>query len=190
MSKLILASSSPQRKVLLAQVGIIPDQIIPADIDESHDTKESILAYAKRMSFEKAKTIHDLHPDAFVIGADTLVETQRHILHKTDNVEEAIKFLRMLSGKRHRVLTSVTVIAPSGKYATRAIKTIVHYKRLTEKDILEFLKTDEWKGRAGAYSILGYAQKFVKSMSGSLSAVVGLPLYETCALLEGLGFEY
>lgn len=189
MAKLILASASPQRKILLEQVGIIPDLILPADIDESEKKGESILAYAKRMSYEKAKAIHDLHPEAYVIGADTLVESRRIILHKTEDEAEARAFMKMLSGRRHRVITSVTVIAPHGKSATRFVKTTVQYKHLSEPEIDKFIATEEWRGKAGAYSILGHAQRYVKFMSGSVSSVVGLPLYETCSMLEGLGFE-
>lgn len=127
--------------------------------------------------------------DAFVIGADTVVAVGRRVLPKAESAEQARRCLDLLSGRAHRVLTGVAVFAPDGRVAARLSESRLHFKRLTTSEIDRYLVTDEWRGKAGGYAIQGAAGAFVTALQGSYSGVVGLPLYETASLLEGLGFR-
>lgn len=187
--KLILASSSPRRRELLASIGIIPTQIIHPDVDESILKGEEVSAYVKRIACQKAQTVHSSIPDAYVIAADTVVEQNKRILGKPEDLEHAGRMLGHLSGRRHRVLTGVCVLSPEGKEAYKTVTTRISFKRLSDEELREYLDSGEWEGRAGSYSIQDTAAKFVKNINGSYTNVVGLPLYETNLMLKGLGFR-
>lgn len=183
--KLILASASPRRIDLLKQIGVIPDAVIPADIDESEHPNEKPGDLALRLATAKAKAIADKNPGAFVLGADTVVACGRRILPKTENEKEARDCLNMISGRRHHVLGGIALITPEGKTLTRLADTVVQFKRLTDDEITAYLKSGEWKGVAGGYAIQGKAAAFVKFLRGSHSNVVGLSLYDTMTILGG-----
>jgi len=189
MTQLILASSSPRRRQLLAQVAIRPDQIDPADIDERPLPHELPLRHAERLAAAKARLVAQRHPDAFVLGADTVVGCGRRILPKAETIDEARRCLELLSGRRHRVHGGIALVTPQGKLAQRRVATIVAMKRLTAREIEDYLASEEWRGKAGGYAIQGLAARFVRAIIGSYSNVVGLPLFETIALLEGQGYE-
>lgn len=187
--KLILASASLRRLDLLRQLGIEPDEIRPADIDETPLKGELPADLAGRLAMEKAAAIPTKHSDAFVLGADTVVACGRRQLGKPADDVEARRFLEFLSGRRHRVIGSVTVIAPGGAMASRTVTTMVRFKRLSNAEITAYLDTDEWQGKAGGYAIQGRAGAFVAAINGSYPNVVGLPLMETVNLLAGLGYK-
>ncbi len=187
--RLILASSSPRRLDLLKQIGIVPDAVDPADIDEKPNPRELPLPHAERLAVEKARAVAGRHRDAFVLAADTVVACGRRILGKPETEAEARACLTLLSGRRHRVHGGVALITASGKLVQRRATTMVAMKRLTESDIDDYLASKEWQGKAGGYAIQGLAARFVRGIVGSYSNVVGLPLFETAALLAGQGFE-
>jgi len=189
MTQLILASSSPRRRELLAQVAIRPDRIDPADIDERPLPHELPLRHAERLAAAKARLVAQRHPDAFVLGADTVVGCGRRILPKAETIDEARRCLELLSGRRHRVHGGIALVTPQGKLAQRRVTTIVAMKRLTAREIEDYLASEEWRGKAGGYAIQGLAARFVREIIGSYSNVVGLPLFETIALLEGQGYK-
>ena len=188
-SVLVLASASPRRLDLLRQVLIEPDHIHPAQIDETVLINEAPRALAARLAEAKASHVAGNYPGAFVIGADTIVAVGRRILGQAEDDETAARFLKLLSGRRHRVLGGISVIAPDGRRASRLVETSVTFQRLTGKEIEAYLGTGEWQGKAGAYGIQGYAARFVRQLRGSYSNVVGLPIYETVRLLQGLGYR-
>lgn len=185
--KLILASSSPRRIELLASIGLLPDHIIGADIDETPLKGELIRVYVQRIATLKARVVHAQHSDSFVLAADTAVEMGRSIMGKATDRHEARQFLKRLSGRRHRVYSGVHLISPQGKEISRVVITRISFKTLTEKEIEDYLDSKEWEGKAAAYGIQGKAAPFVKFISGSYTNVVGLPLYETLCMLKGLG---
>lgn len=187
--KLVLASSSPRRKELLASIGLVPDQILSPEVAETLLKGEAIRAYVKRIAILKARAVHSQIPQAYVLAADTSVEIGRRILLKAKNRENARQMLKLHSGRRHRVYTGVCALSPEGKEACRVLVTRISFKRLSEKEIEDYLDSGEWEGKAGGYAIQGKAAKFVKFISGSYTNVVGLPLYETDCLLKGLGFR-
>ena len=183
--RLVLASASPRRRALLAQIGIRPDTVSPAGIDETPRPGELPRPYARRMAAEKAAAAAE--PGAFVLAADTVVSAGRRILGKPEDPAEAERYLRLLSGRRHRVATAVCVIAPERR-AERLVETRVKMKRLGEAEIAAYLRSGEWRGKAGGYAIQGIGAAFVPEIFGSYTNVVGLPLPETAALLAGLGY--
>ena len=189
---LILASASPRRRELLAQVGIAPDRIDPAEIDETAGTDELPGPLARRLAEEKAAAVAARHADAFVLGADTVVGVGRRIVGKPKDAGEARRFLELLSGRRHRVYGGICVIAPAidgaRRRTVRLIDTMVRFKRLTAAEIDAYLATGEWQGKAGAYAIQGHAAAFVPAINGSYTNVVGLDVAVTSALLSGLGY--
>jgi septum formation protein len=184
--RLVLASASPRRLDLLARIGIVPDAVDPADIDETVLKGETPRAHVVRLAAEKAAVVAARHPDAVVLAADTVVAAGQRILPKTENADAARACLTLLAGRRHRVLTAVTVIA-AGKARHRLSDTIVAFKPLTDAEIFAYLATAEWQGKAGGYAIQGRAEAFVRFLSGSHSGVVGLPLFETRNLLLSAG---
>jgi septum formation protein len=186
-SKLILASASPRRLDLLKRLGFTPDEVIPSDIDESVKKGEKPEAYVKRMAEEKAEKIK--RTDAFVLGADTTVVCANRIIGKAENRDEAKKIMELLRGRKHKVLTAICVIAPNGEKRTKLVTTSVKFKNATDSEIEEYLDTNEWVGKAGAYGIQGDPGGFCISINGSFSSVVGLPMYETKNMLLGLGFK-
>jgi len=187
--RLILASASPRRVALLAQVGVTPADIVAAAIDETAETAELPHQVAARLAEAKARAVAAAFPDDFVLGADTVVACGRRLLDKTDDIEHARRHLELLSGQRHRVHGGIAVVAPGGRVHSRLVTTQVSFKRLGKADINAYLESVEWRGKAGAYAIQGRAGGFVKKINGSYSNVVGLALYETLSLLQGLGVK-
>lgn len=187
--ELVLASASPRRLDLLRQIGLEPDRIDPADIDETPRPKEPPRRLALRLAQEKAAAAAARAPGAYVLAADTVVALGRRLMGKAEDEAEARRWLELLSGRAHRVFTGVAVLAPGGRAASRVAEARVHLKRLTPGEIDSYLASDEWRGKAGAYGIQGRAGGFVMKVQGSYTAIVGLPLYETRALLEGLGLR-
>ena len=187
--RLLLASASPRRLELLAQIGIVPDAVLPAEIDETPRPGELPLATAKRLSVGKADAVAQKAPDAFVLAADTVVAVGRRQLGKPADVAEARAFLEMLSGRRHRVFGGISVIAPDGRRSDRLSTTIVRFKRFADADIAAYLATDEWQGKAGGYAIQGRAGAFVPAINGSYTNIVGLDLALAKSMLEGLGWK-
>lgn len=186
--RLVLASASPRRLALLAQIGIAPDAVIPSDIDETPLRGETPRAHAGRLAREKAQAVAAAEPAAFVLAADTVVACGRRILPKTLERAEAERCLRLLSGRAHRVHTGLC-LAADGTVGCRIVTTRVAMKRLSETEIAAYLDSGEWDGKAGGYAIQGLAAAFVREISGSYSSVVGLPLYETAQLLTGRGYR-
>lgn len=192
--KLVLASASPRRLALLEQAGLVPDLLNPADIDETQQKRETPRALSARLAREKAKKasgmsqVQVLGDAVFIVAADTVVALGRRVMGKAETAEEAAHTLQLLSGRAHRVYTAISVIAPGGRQSTRVVDTKVRFKRLTREEIDSYLISDEWRGKAGGYAIQGRAGAFVRYLNGSYSAVVGLPLYETVAMLNGAGF--
>lgn len=184
---MILASASPRRVQLLALLGITPEKIVPADIDESELPGERVTEYVERIASSKAKKIARAHPGMLVLAADTAVALGRRILPKTETEKEARECLRLMSGRRHRVLTSVCVIDGTGKLRQKTVTTLVRFSTLTPRMIDAYIASGEWKGKAGGYAIQGLAASFIPFISGSHSNVVGLPLHETALLLGSLG---
>ena len=184
---LVLASASPRRVDLLRQVGIEPGPIDPADIDETPGPRELPRPYALRMARAKLAAVAARHPGAIVLAADSVVACGRRILPKAEREDEARRCLDLLSGRRHRVLGGVAVAAPDGAVRTRLVETVVAFKRLTPPEIEAYIASGEWQGKAGGYAIQGRAARFVTFLSGSYSNVVGLPLFETAALLGAAG---
>lgn len=186
--QLVLASASPRRLDLLAQIGIIPDSVAPADIDEAPLKRELPPQTARRLAEGKANAVAADHAGAFVLAADTVVACGRRNLGKPGDAAEAKRFLELLSGRRHRVHGGITLVAPDGRRLTRVITTQVVFRRLSESDIAWYLDSGEWQGKAGGYAIQGMAGAFVKSVNGSYSNVVGLSLFDVRNMLDGAGF--
>jgi septum formation protein len=192
--KLVLASASPRRLGLLEQAGLIADLLNPVDIDETAGRRETPRALSLRLAADKAKAaataplVKALAGQVFILAADTVVAVGRRVIPKPASVEEATTALELLSGRSHRVYTSICLITPKGASRTRVVDTKVRFKRLTREDIECYLMSDEWRGKAGGYAIQGRAEAFVRSLNGSYSSVVGLPLYEVMSLLQGNGF--
>ena len=185
--RLILASASPRRKELLSQIGITPDLIDPADIDETPRDGELPRDYALRLSGEKAQAVCARHDDAIVLAADTVVSAGRRILDKPIDEDQARAHLKLLSGRRHRVTTGVA-LAVQGAVRQRRVETQVRFKRLSDQDIALYLDSGEWRGKAGGYAIQGLGARFVPWISGSYANVVGLPLTEVAGMLEAAGY--
>ncbi|MEX0807109.1 MAG: Maf family protein [Dongiaceae bacterium] len=184
----VLASQSPRRVELLRRIGIVPDDIVGADIEETPAEGELPPALARRLALEKLSCIRSRFPDSFVLAADTVVALGRRVLGKPDDGTMARRHLVLLSGRRHRVMTAVACAAPDGRSALRIATTTVSFKRLQEAEIAAYLDGGEWQGKAGSYAIQGAAEMFVRRINGSYSNVVGLPLFETAALLGGLSW--
>lgn len=185
---LVLASASPRRLDLLAQVGLVPDAVDPAELDETPLPGELPARHAVRLAEAKAAAVAARHKGAFVLGADTVVACGRRILPKALKREEARAALELLSGRRHRVHGGVALVTPSGRLVSRRVETIVTFKRLISQEIDDYLASGEWQGKAGGYAVQGLAARFVRHLSGSYSNVVGLPLFEALGLLAGQGY--
>ncbi|MBV7259491.1 Maf family protein [Erythrobacter crassostreae] len=182
---LTLASASPRRRDLLARLGLTADAISPADIDETPRSAERPRDYALRMGAEKAAAIS---APGFVLAGDTVVAAGRRILPKTEKESEARACLELLSGRRHTVLSSVVLKAPDGSVKAKLSENIVRFKSLSPEEISTYLAGNEWRGKAGGYAIQGAAEGLIQWIRGSHSSVMGLPLYETRALLKSAGF--
>ena len=186
---LVLASASPRRLELLRQVGILPDHIDPADIDETPHPGELPPAHAVRLATKKAHAVLPRHPGAFILAADTVVACGRRILPKTEDEDSARSCLELLSGRRHRVHGAIVLVGPDSRLIARRVDSQVAFKRLSEPEIAAYLRTREWHGKAGGYAIQGRAAALISWVCGSYTNVVGLPLFETAQLLAGRGYR-
>jgi septum formation protein len=189
MPHLILASASPRRLDLLRQIGVTPDAVDPAEIEETPHSGELPPRLALRLAIAKADTVAARHGDALVLGADTVVACGRRILPKAETRDQARSCLELLSGRRHRVHGGIALAAP-GRRSARLVTTLVRFKRLTCEEIDAYLDSGEWAGKAGGYAIQGRAAAFVVDINGSYSNVVGLDLFTTAGLLRGAGFRF
>ena len=192
--ELILASASPRRLALLNQIGIEPEHLVPAHVDETPEKGELPRKLAQRLADQKAITAQHkarttgIAGNAIVLSADTVVAVGRRILPKAETMEEASECLRLLSGRSHRVYTAVTLLTASGATRRRLVETRIRFKRLSAREIESYLASAEWRDKAGGYAIQGIAGAFVVKLNGSYTAVVGLPLNETASLLAGEGY--
>ena len=186
---LILASASPRRLELLKQIAIAPDDIIPADIDETELPMETARVYVARLAVEKANVVASRSTGSFVLAADTAVACGRRILPKSEDEETARSCLTLLSGRAHRVFTGVALARPDGAVISRIVETRVKLRRLDQASIDEYVRSGEWDGKAGGYGIQGLFAKHVVSIIGSYTNIVGLPLYETANMLSGAGYR-
>ena len=192
--RLVLASASARRLQLLGQIGIEPDKLLPAEIDENPQRKELARSLARRLALTKAEVArHNAARDpelkgAFILAADTVVAVGRRILPKPERADEAASCLRLLSGRAHRVYTGLCLITPKGRVRGKLVETRLRFKRLSREEIETYLASGEWEGKAGGYAIQGRAGAFVTKLNGSYTNVVGLPLYETMTLLMGDGY--
>ena len=186
--KLILASASPRRIELLARIGIVPEAVIPADLDETPLPKEAPRAHVIRLARAKAAAVSVANPDEIVLAADTVVALGRRLLPKTETREQALHCLTLLSGTNHRVTTAVAVQL-GARTAHRVVESRLTFKRLSAEEIKRYLDSGEWDGKAGGYGIQGLAGAFCTNLIGSYEGVMGLPLYETMCLIEGMGWK-
>jgi septum formation protein len=188
MPILVLASASPRRLELLRQIGVVPDHVEPADIDETPRPRELPAGHVVRLAEAKARAVRPRHPDAFILAADTVVACGRRILPKAEDETTARACLTLLSGRRHRVYGGVALLTPGGDLAIRRVVSQVMFKRLSDQELAAYLASGEWHGKAGGYAIQGHAAALIPWIAGSYSNVVGLPLYETAQLLAGRGY--
>ncbi len=186
--RLVLASASPRRIDLLARIGIVPDAVIPANVDESVPKGELPRVHALRLACEKAAAVALSEPGALVLAADTVVAVGRRILPKVEDEATLRACMSLLSGRRHRVLTGVAIAAPGQALRTRVVETMIAMKRLSEEEIDFYAGHGEWRGKAGGYALQGYGEVYVRHIAGSYSNVVGLPLAETRLLLKAAGY--
>jgi septum formation protein len=186
---LVLASASPRRLDLLARIGVVPDEVDPADIDEAVLKGELPRDHARRLAREKALAVALRHPGLIVLAADTVVHAGRRILPKAEDETTARQCLELLSGRRHRVLTAVAVVDVNRKLRERLSESLVTLKPLTTKEIGAYVASGEWRGKAGGYALQSYAEAFCRDFRGSHSGVVGLPLHETRNLLMASGLD-
>src|SRR5215212_4117058 len=186
--RLILASASPRRLDLLARIGVIPDAVAPADVDESVPKGELPRDHALRLAREKAQAVAS-QLDALVLAADTVVAVGRRILPKVEDEATLRACMKLLSGRRHRVLTGVALAVPGHGHRERLVETMIAMKRLSPDEIDYYAGHGEWRGKAGGYALQGYGEVYVRHIAGSYSNVVGLPLAETRILLKAAGYE-
>jgi septum formation protein len=189
MPLLVLASASPRRLDLLRQIGLDPDRVDPADIDEMPRPGELPSAHAMRLAEDKARAVMQRHPGAYVLAADTVVACGRRILPKPADPGTARSCLKLLSGRRHRVYGGIALAGPDERLTFRRVDSQVAFKRLSEAEIAAYLCSGEWRGKAGGYAIQGRAAALIRWVCGSYSNVVGLPLFETAQLLAGRGYR-
>lgn len=191
-TRLILASASPRRLALLEQIGIVPDRLLPADVDETPKPRELPRTLAKRLSRTKAETAREIlleeKESAILLAADTVVAVGRRILPKPETVEEAADAISLLSGRNHKVFSALCLITPDGKVRQKISETRLRFKRISKSEFEAYLASGEWRGKAGGYAIQGLAGSFVIRLVGSYTGVVGLPLYETLTMLDGAGY--
>jgi len=187
--RLVLASESPRRLDLLAQIGLVPDEVLAANIDETPLRDETPRRLATRLALAKAAQVAGACPDAYVLAADTVVSVGLRVLPKAETEAEVRSCLALLSGRAHKVMTAIALVGPDGRTANRLVETRLHFKRLTPQEHDAYAASGEGLGKAGGYGIQGLAGGYVMALQGSYSAVVGLPLYETRSLLTGLGYQ-
>jgi septum formation protein len=187
--RLILASASPRRLDLLKRIGVVPDAVVAAEIDESVPSGELPRQHAARLAREKAEAVAGQAPDALVLAADTVVAVGRRILPKVEDEATLRACMKLLSGRRHRVLTGVALALPGGGgMRERLVETMIAMKRLSDEEIDYYASHGEWRGKAGGYALQGYGEVYVRHIAGSYSNVVGLPLAETRVLLKSAGY--
>ena len=186
--RLVLASASPRRIDLLARIGVVPDAVIPSDVDESVPKGELPRVHALRLAREKAEAIALREPEALVLAADTVVAVGRRILPKVEDEATLRACMKLLSGRRHRVLTGVALARSGQPTRSRLVETIIAMKRLSPEEIDHYAGHGEWRGKAGGYALQGYGEVYVRHIAGSYSNVVGLPLAETRLLLKSAGY--
>jgi septum formation protein len=187
--RLILASASPRRIDLLARIGVRPDAVVPANIDESVPKGELPRVHALRLAREKAEAVALADPESLVLAADTVVAVGRRILPKVEDEASLRACMRLMSGRRHRVLTGVALAVPGQGVRERLVETMITMKRLSEQEIDYYASHGEWRGKAGGYALQGYGEVYVRYIAGSYSNVVGLPLAETRMLLKSAGYS-
>ena len=186
--RLILASASPRRLDLLARIGVTPDAVLPAEIDESVPRGELPRQHGQRLAREKVQVIAAREPDALVLAADTVVTVGRRILPKVEDEPTLRECMKLLSGRRHRVLTGVALAIPGGEIRERLVETMIAMKRLSDEEVDFYASHGEWRSKAGGYALQGYGEVYVRHIAGSYSNVVGLPLAETRVLLKSAGY--
>ena len=186
--RLILASASPRRLDLLARIGVVPDAVVPADIDEGVPKGELPRDHALRLAREKAEAVARRHGDSLVLAADTVVAVGRRILPKVEDEQILRACMKLLSGRRHRVMTGVALAVPGQPLRTRLVETTIAMKPLSPQEIDFYAAHGEWRGKAGGYALQGYGEVYVRYISGSYSNVVGLPLAQTRTLLKAAGY--
>ena len=186
--KFILGSSSPRRLELLKQINFYPNEIFKPEINEDPQKKELPILYVKRMAKEKMEVVKKKFPNDLILTADTIVYVGRRIIDKTNEQSKAIKFLELLSGRRHRVSTAFNLYCKDKIDSLRVVTSVVKMKRLTDNEIKSYIESDEWKGKAGAYGIQGSAEKFIQFISGSYTNIVGLPLNQVYGSLNSIGY--
>ena len=186
--RLVLASASLRRLQLLERIGVEPDAVVPADVDESVPKGERPRDHALRLAREKAEAVAPREPEALVLAADTVVAVGRRILPKVEDEETLRACMKLLSGRRHRVLTGVALAIPGRGIRERLVETMIAMKRLTSQEIDHYASHGEWRGKAGGYALQGYGEVFVRHIAGSYSNVVGLPLAETRHLLRSADY--
>lgn len=187
--RLILASASPRRLDLLARIGVTPDAVVPADVDESVGKGELPKPHALRLAEEKAAAVGAQYPNDLVLAADTVVAVGRRILPKVEDEATLRACMKLLSGRRHRVMTGVALAVPGGGSRCRVVETMIAMKRLSAEEIDFYASHGEWRGKAGGYALQGYGEVYVRHIAGSYSNVVGLPLAETRHMLKSAGYR-
>ena len=188
-SPFILASASPRRVELLAQIGIIPTEIVPADIDETALPSETPALYAERMAYEKAVKIAGNYSKTRILAADTVVAVGRRILPKAETEAEARACLKLLSGRQHRVFGGICLMDKDGRAYQRLSVTTVRFRRLAADELDAYIQFGDWQGKAGGYAIQGMAARYISTISGSYSNIVGLDLYQTSGMLRAVGYS-
>lgn len=188
-ARLILGSSSPRRLDILNQIGMPPDEVVGADIDETPLKKELPHLYCMRIAQGKNEALAKQYSNDYLLTADTTVAVGRRILGNPADEAEATRMMHLLAGRNHRVYTAIVVRAPDGRTASRLVESRVKVKNIADADINAAIATGEWKGRAGGYSYIGYFSRFIQKTIGSSSGILGLPAYETANLLTGLGYK-
>jgi septum formation protein len=186
--RLVLASASPRRLDLLARIDVVPDAVIPAEVDESVPSGELPREHALRLAREKVEVVAKREQNALVLGADTVVAVGRRILPKVEDEATLRACMKLLSGRRHRVLTGIALAAPGEPLRTRLVETMIAMKRLSDEEMNHYASHGEWHGKAGGYALQGYGEVYVRQIAGSYSNVVGLPLAETRLLLKSAGY--
>ena len=186
--KFILGSSSPRRLELLKQINFYPNEIFKPEVNEDPQKKELPILYVKRMAKEKMDVVKKKFPNDLILTADTIVYVGRRIIDKTNEKSKAIKFLELLSGRRHRVSTAFNLYCKDKIDSLRVVTSVVKMKRLTDNEIKSYIESNEWKGKAGAYGIQGSAGKFIQFISGSYTNIVGLPLNQVYGSLNSIGY--
>ncbi len=186
---LILASASPARLELLRSIGLAPDKVLPADVDETPLKAEKPEQYVLRVARMKAEAVAELHPENFILAADTAASLGLTIIGKAEDARHAREIIQRFSGRRHRVHTGICVIAPNGVTRTRRVTTVVKFATIAEPELEAYITSGEWRGKAGAFGIQGRGGGFIEWINGSFSNVIGLPLVETRNLLKGMGYK-